>query len=101
MKSCACYRGFWAIGGFLLTMALAPAAPIPGLFNTGVNTNGALLSGGVIDPHYKLVQSSDGSAPGPNVFVVNDGYPIPPWLVNGPVSKWIAPIAAQGTGNQP
>src|SRR6185503_20922978 len=87
------------VGGAIATTATAD--PIPGLFNTGVNTNGALLAAGAVDPHYRLVQSADAAFLGPDARVVNEGFPIPPWLANGPGSKWIAPQAAQGTGNQP
>ncbi len=79
------------------------AAPIPGLFNTGVGTNGVLLVNGAVDPHYRLVQSADTSAPGPNTFAVTDTlFPIVsgPWLASGPNSKWIAPQANQSSGNQ-
>jgi hypothetical protein len=48
-----------------------------------------------------MIQSPDAAFPGPNAIVVNDtGFPIPPWLANGPVSKWLAPQANQSTGNQ-
>ena len=74
---------------------------VPGLFNTGVAANGALLASGSVDPHWQIVQSPDVSFPGPNAIVVNDvGFPIPPWLANGPASKWLAPQASQATGNQ-
>jgi hypothetical protein len=82
----------------------AQAAPIPGLFNTGVSPNGSLLAAGAIDPHYRLVQSADPTFPGPNAFVVTDAWPVAPagpWLAHGPASKWIAPQAPQGTGNSP
>jgi len=71
----------------------ANAATIPGLFNTGVDASGALLSGGAVDPHWTIIQSADSSAPGPAAYVVRSGYPIPPWLDNGPDSRWIAPQA--------
>lgn len=77
------------------------AAAIPGLFNTGVDAAGALLAAGVVDPHWRLVQSADAAAPGPNAFVVREGFPIPPWVANGPGSKWIAPQADQSGGNRP
>jgi len=92
----------------LLSFALGAmsliAAPIPGLFNTGVGTGGALLPGGSVDPHYRLIQSADASTPGPNSIVINEGWPIAPasggpWLANGPNSKWISPLASQATGN--
>lgn len=77
------------------------AAPIPGLFNTGMDAVGSLLPGGATDPHWRLVVSADPRAPGPAAFVVREGYPIPPWLENGPASKWIAPQANQSGGNSP
>ncbi|HXG48675.1 MAG TPA: lamin tail domain-containing protein, partial [Methylomirabilota bacterium] len=97
----------------LLTLVIAAGAcppdliigaPIPGLFNTGVGANGALLANGAIDPHYRLVASPDASAPGPNAFVITDTlFPIVagPWLASGPASKWIGPMANQSTGNLP
>ncbi len=85
------------------------AEPIPGLFNTGVNDSGVLLSGGAVDAHWQLMQSADGSYPGPNAYVVNDGWPIQSgvWMLNGPDSKWISARADQNQqvnsayGNQP
>ena len=94
---------FRFLAALLLPALGLAASPVPGLFNTGVSTQGVLLASGSIDPHYSLIQSPDASFPGPNAFVVNDtGFPIPPWLTNGPNSKWIAPQANQGSGgNQP
>ncbi|HKQ38951.1 MAG TPA: lamin tail domain-containing protein [Verrucomicrobiae bacterium] len=87
--------------GCLATVRLI-ADPIPGLYNTGVTNGGALLPSGSIDPHYRLVQSADAAFPGPNAIVLNDtGFPIPPWMANGPTSKWLAPQASQAVGNQP
>lgn len=75
---------------------------IPGLFNTGVGDNGDLLASGAVDPHWRLVQSADPAFPGPDAIVLNDtGFPIPPWVTNGPASKWIAPQASQAVGNLP
>ena len=83
-----------------LALVAAVAAPIPGLFNTGVDSDGALLEAGE-DPHWRLVQSADPAAPGPSAYVVAEGFPIPPWLANGPDSKWIGPQSDQGNGNLP
>jgi hypothetical protein len=71
--------------------------PIPGVFGTGLDDTGALLAEGAIDPHYQLTVSSDGNYPGPEAYVVSNGYPIQAgaWLLNGPNSKWIAPWANQ------
>ncbi len=78
------------------------AASIPGLLNTGVDANGTLLSSGTVDPHWTLVESADSAAPGPAAYVVvGSGFPIPPWLENGPDSRWIAPQANQSSGNRP
>jgi hypothetical protein len=73
--------------------------PIAGVFGTGVDDNHALLANGATDPHYILAASAE---LGPDAFVVIDGqFPIPPWLMNGPNSKWIAPMANQTNGNAP
>jgi hypothetical protein len=75
--------------------------PVVGLFGTGVDNSGALLSAGAVDPHYKLITSADTNFPGPDSIVVNQDFPIAgeagngPWLTNGPISKWIAPQADQ------
>lgn len=90
---------FWIFASVAAVRVIAD--PIPGLFNTGMNTNGALLASGSVDPHYRLVQSADAAFPGPDARVLNDaGFPIPPWMANGPNSKWIAPQASQAAGNQ-
>lgn len=88
-----------AAGALLLPQCLLGAA-IPGLFNTGVDAKGALLASGAVDPHYRIVQSVDPSFPGPNAYVVVEAWPIPPWVANGPGSKWIAPQADQSGGNR-
>ncbi len=92
--------------GVVLSLLVAGqlfAAPIPGLFNTGVGATSNLLAGGSVDPHFRLIQSADASVPGPNAIVMNDGWPIASgvWLANGPASKWISPLASQATGNLP
>ena len=83
-----------------MTLA-AQAAPIPGLFNTGVDGGGALLGGsGEIDPHYTIIQSPDATLPGPDAVTLNPGFPVGPWLAEGPDSRWIAPSAASANGNE-
>ena len=70
------------------------------IFGTGVNTPGNLLTDGSVDPHYTLFATADPGFPGPNAIVVNStGFPIPPWLSDGPNSKWIAPQSNQTSGN--
>jgi hypothetical protein len=78
---------------------LACALPIPGLNNTGVDETGALLGANAVDPHYQIIESADPAYPGPNAFTLVAGFPVPPWLAEGPDSRWIGPRAEQGTGN--
>lgn len=71
--------------------------PLPGIYGTGVDANGALLPDGVVDPHYILSVSADPSYPGPNALVITNTWPIQAgtWLPNGPSSRWIGPSSAQ------
>jgi hypothetical protein len=67
---------------------------VPEIFGTGVGPTGALLSAGTADPHYTF-RGPDLNFPGPEAYVAFDSrYPIPPWLANGPFSKWITPNAS-------
>jgi hypothetical protein len=76
------------------------ADTIPGLFNTGVDNLGVLLANGMVDPHYALTVSADLIDTGPSAFVVTpNGFPFPPWIAQGPNSKWIAPKTDQSFGN--
>src|SRR5437867_2551555 len=75
------------------------AAPIPGLFNTGVDDSGALPGTNRVDPHYLMTASPDPDFPGPNAFTLSPGYPVGPWIAEGPNSRWIAPQADQSSGN--
>jgi len=64
-----------------------------------VDDSGNPLGNAVLDPHYTLVFSSDEAFPGPDAFTLTPGFPVGPWLAEGPVSRWIAPRPQQGTGN--
>ena len=66
---------------------------IPELFNTGVDSTGALLPGGTVDPHYQLISSADPSWPGPELVVYYDAWPVTngTYMSNGPLSSWISP----------
>jgi len=72
----------------LVTLPSCLGEQLTNLFHTGVDNSGALLSNTVVDPHYTLISSPDISYPGPAAYVV---APAPPWVVNGPISKWLAP----------
>lgn len=88
-----------ALLGLLLGAAVAPAALIPGLYPTGVDNAGGLLSSNTVDPHYTLVASADAGYPGPEAYTLSPGWPVPPWLAEGPNSRWIAPRPEQNIGN--
>ncbi len=75
--------------------------PIPGVVGTGLDDNGQLLAAETIDPYWKLVSSPDDDFPGPDVLTLKPGFPVGPWLAEGPNSKWVAPQSDQGKGNEP
>ena len=79
----------------------AQAAPILGLYNTGVDDSGALLGAGQLETHYTITASPDLDFPGPDALTLLPGFPVGPWIAEGPLSRWIAPRANQGTGNVP
>jgi len=81
----------------MLLAGFAHAAPLP-LANTG--NSGGLLPDGAVDPNYQLIVSPDLAFPGPSAFVTNSSaFPIPPWVADGPNSKWISPRADAGNNN--
>ena len=95
---------FFQRTAIILLTTYAPwlqAAPIPRLFNTGVDDGGNLLSNNVVDPHYAMTASADPDFPGPNALTLLPGFPVGPWIAEGPNSRWIAPQADQSSGNQP
>jgi Immunoglobulin domain len=77
------------------------AGPIPKLFNTGVDESGVLLAESQLDPHYTMTASADMNLTGPDAFTLMPGFPVGPWIAEGPNSRWIAPQADQSTGNSP
>ena len=86
-----------AFASLLLLVVLtfpAQAAPIIGLYATGVDNSGNLLSTGNIDPHYTRIASP--STPFSSNAIVQGGLPST-WIANGPNSKWIGPTF---NGNQ-
>ncbi len=93
------YRRGALLAGVLLAAAELAAAPIPKLYSTGVKDDGTLLGNAERDTHYLLVESADAAFPGPNLFTLVPGFPVGPWMAEGPSSRWIAPRPQQGTGN--
>ncbi len=76
-------------------------ATIPGLFNTGMDNSGNLLSASTTpqaDPHYTITYqatlTSDPTPPASAQVVLQNGFPSSgPWCPNTPTSEWIAPNA--------
>lgn len=84
---------FAAIAAFAAALALSGAAQagtIAGLYNTGVDDNGALLVGTQVDPHWTL---NEGPA---YASVVAGQFPLPYWMADGPNSRWITPTRDAG-----
>jgi hypothetical protein len=69
------------VGLGLLVMPPLAAAPIPGLFTTGVNDSGNALPLGSPDSHYTILETNT------NPFVLTDIPPI--YVDNSSVSQWI------------
>lgn len=65
---------------------------IPGLFSTGVDASGAVLSDLSVDPHYQLVTNADSTS---TEALVHDTTVFPivagPWVMPNTSSAWIAP----------
>ncbi len=61
---------------------------IPGLYNTGVNNAGEPLPNGSFDFHYNLE-----GVGAPYAVTSAIGFPIPPWLGDNGLSRWVAPEA--------
>jgi PEP-CTERM motif-containing protein len=77
---------------FVAGMAVANAASIPGLFNTGVDDSNALLPGGANDTHWTVTYNA-GSTTAPAVaddVIFGGCCGLAPWMTNGPNSKWIS-----------
>jgi hypothetical protein len=72
---------------------LAVLESIPGVFNTGVDTNGIVLDDGGTDPHYVLVQNVDNPQSQASFVIDSTVFPISTgtWLADTDASKWIGP----------
>jgi hypothetical protein len=66
---------------------------VPGLFGTGVDTNGTVLEDGLIDPHYILAQNIDDTNSHDAFVEDSTQFPIATgeWAANDDLSKWIGP----------
>ena len=89
------------LSGTATPLPVQKVKSIPGLFNTGVDDDGNLLEAETLDPHWILEYSDDFDYEGPDTFTLKPGFPVGPWMEEGPDSRWIAPYPDQGTGNAP
>jgi hypothetical protein len=48
-----------------------------------------ILPDGAVDSHYTIISRPFTPFPVPAIVVAQDGFPIPPWVANGPNSKWV------------
>jgi hypothetical protein len=72
------------------------------VYGTGVASFSALAADGATDTHYTMIASADTAYPGPAAKVVTAASaPIPPWIAQGPNSKWIGPRTDPNNKNQP
>jgi len=84
------------IGVLALTSFSLRSAPIV-VFSTGVDENGFLLPDDVEDPHYTVTAApANGSTGAP---LAASAIPSPPWIGNGPFSRWIVPPGAPVSSN--
>ena len=96
MKSTLLYASSkYATSCFTLILVLigsAQAAPI-NIFNTGVDANGDVVTGGTVgDEHYTLTSDPNGTITGiKTATAISEGYPIGPWLGDNSLSSWIGP----------
>ena len=69
----------------------ASAAAIT-LFNTGVDSNGAVLAHNTLgDPHYQLISKPAASSNVIRVITSAGGFPIGPYIGDNTTSRWIGP----------
>jgi hypothetical protein len=82
-----------AAGALIVAGAATPANAdtISGLFNTGVDDTGTVLTNNASETHYTLVSTPDGSTTGVRVATSANGFPLPPWLGDDALSAWIGP----------
>lgn len=92
-------KGLFASGRFDLLSA-GEAQSLPGVFNTGIGTDGVILASGTEDLHYQLTFSAQSSPPPPDIpatVMVNH----PAWLANDASSSWIGCVSVGNTDVAP
>ena len=81
----------------LVVAGPAVAVPIPGVYSTGVDDSGDLLSLGVLDSHYILdISNPAGTA---QAYTTNGAYPN--WVSATSTSQWLTPYSYEATSGWP
>jgi PEP-CTERM motif len=83
---------------FVATSLSATAAPIAGLFNSGVDGAGVALATGTADTHYTL---SSGVSLTAFAGGANGVFPIGPWIANTATAAWLTPSAVAADSFDP
>lgn len=82
----------------LLAVLPANASPIPGLFATGTNGSGGVLTDGAADLHYAVLSSTNPNYNGsPFGTVVNQSSVPGTWVPNTTTTRWISDNATAAT----
>jgi hypothetical protein len=84
-----------ALISLVLGVAIAGAAPIPGLVSTGGASQGSL------DPNWLWTPVGSGTFLSPYVTQTDSsGFPFYAWVANDAASKWISPQSGYGNDNE-
>ena len=92
----------WSAGQALfqagnVTVQTGDPQPVPTVFSSGLDNNGALLAPASADPHYQLTESAHSTPPPPAIAAtVIQNHPA--WLANDTFSSWLGPVNPGATG---
>lgn len=87
-------RTMYSAGALSTSTLMSFPNHISGLYNTGVDSAGALLAQGIVDPHYTIVS-------GPQTGALFVPAPDPTWYSRTATSQWISPSATQSAALPP
>jgi hypothetical protein len=90
------------VSAAVMLSASAQAASLTGLYNTGVDNGGVVLTGDVVDPHWAF-SVVDGTASGISAYTSlnNQAFPAGYWALDNATSRWITPTPNAGDSFDP
>jgi hypothetical protein len=94
MKSAKLFTATMIAATVGMLAASAQAASLTGLYNTGVDNNGAVISGDNADQHWAFsVVSGTAAATGTSAYTSlnNSAFPAGDWVLDNSTSRWITP----------